>query len=298
MTVARKRVWGAEARLAYALVLPALLVLAALMLYPIGYVFQMSLFRTDKLGRLQEFAGLANFAEHLSDREFWRIAFRSLYWTVFGVAAKTLLGMAAAVLLNVDFPGRKVARLLFIIPWASAVPISALLWQWVYHAEFGLLNHTLRATGLWSNPPVWLGYPVPAFIATLWVDVWIGIPFMALVFLAGMQSIPGELYESAGIDGANAVQRFWFITLPGIRHIILIATMLSSLWTFNDFNSIYILTRGGPAGTTDILITAIYKSGFEWLKFSRAAVMAVVTFLILTGVSIVYARAYFRTERA
>lgn len=298
MTVVRTRVWSAEARLAYALVLPALLVLAALMLYPIVYVFQMSLFRTDKLGRLQEFIGLANFAEHLSGREFWRIAFRSLYWTVFGVAAKTLLGMVAAVLLNVDFPGRKVARLLLIIPWASAVPISALLWQWVYHAEFGLLNHTLRATGLWSNPPVWLGYPAPAFIATLWVDVWIGIPFMALVFLAGMQSIPGELYESAGIDGANAVQRFWFITLPGIRHIILIATMLSSLWTFNDFNSIYILTRGGPAGTTDILITAIYKSGFEWLKFSRAAVMAVVTFLILTGVSIVYARAYFRTERA
>ena len=291
------RLWNAEARLAYVLVLPALAVLATLMLYPIAYVFQMALFRTDKLGRLQEFVGLANFAEHMSDREFWQIAFRSIYWTVFGVAAKTLLGMVIAVLLNVDYPGRKVARMLFIIPWASAAPISALIWQWVYHAEFGLLNHTLRASGLWPDPPIWLGYPVPAFIATLWVDVWIGIPFMALVFLAGMQSIPAEQYESAEIDGANAAQRFWFITLPGIRHIVLIATMLSSLWTFNDFNTIYILTRGGPAGSTDILITAIYKSGFEWLKFSRAAVMAVVTFLILAAVSIVYARVYFRTER-
>lgn len=298
MTALRTRVWNAEARLAYALVLPALLLLAALMLYPIAHVFQMSLFRTDKLGRLQEFVGAANFVEHLGDRAFWQIALRSLYWTLLGVVVKTLLGMAAAVLLNVRFPGRHVARLLLIIPWASAVPISALIWEWVYHAEFGLLNHTLRATGLWANPPVWLGYPLPAFAATLWVDIWIGIPFMALVFLAGMQSIPGELYESAAIDGASAVQRFRFITLPGIRHIILIATMLSSLWTFNDFNSIYILTRGGPAGATDILITAIYKSGFEWLKFSRAAVMAVVTFLILTGVSIIYARAYFRTERA
>lgn len=297
MTELGTRLWSAEARLAYVLVLPALAVLAALMLYPIAYVFQMALFRTDKLGRLQEFVGLANFAEHLADREFWRIAFRSVYWTVFGVAAKTLLGMAIAVLLSVDFPGRKVARLLFIIPWASAVPISALIWQWVYHAEFGLLNHTLRAIG-WSTPPVWLGYPVPAFIATLWVDIWIGIPFMALVFLAGMQSIPKELYESAEIDGAAAARRFRSITLPGIRHIILIATMLSSLWTFNDFNVIYILTRGGPAGATDILITAIYKSGFEWLKFSRAAVMAVVTFLILTAVSVLYARAYFRSERA
>ena len=294
----KRRLWNPEARLAYVLLAPAVLVLMAFMFYPIVYVFLMALFRTDKLGRLKEFAGLANFVEHLGDKEFWRVTFRSLYWTAIGVATKTLFGMVIAVLLNVQYTGRRVARMFFIVPWASAVPISALLWQWVYHVEFGLLNHTLKVTGLWPNPPVWLGYPVPAFVACMWVDIWIGIPFMALVFLAGMQAISEDLYESAYIDGVNGFQKFFFITLPGIRHIVIIATLLSSLWTFNDFNTIYILTRGGPAGTTDILITSVYKSGFEWLKFSRAAVMAIATFFILTIISIVYARVYFKEERA
>jgi multiple sugar transport system permease protein len=130
------------------------------------------------------------------------------------------------------------------------------------------------------------------------VDIWIGIPFMALVFLAGMQAISEDLYESAYLDGVNWWQKFLFITLPGIRHIVLIATLLSCLWTFNDFNTIYILTMGGPAGATDILITRIYQNAFKWLKFDRAAVMAFVTFIILTFLSIGYARVYFKQERA
>ncbi len=294
----KRRLWNPEARLAYVLLLPSVVVLIAFMFYPIVYVFLMAFFRTNKLGMLKSFAGLANFIELLQDREFWQITGRSILWTFTGVAAKTLFGLLIALLLNVEYRGRKVARLLFIIPWASAVPISALLWKWVYHHEFGLLNHTLKVTGLWPDPPVWLGYPLPAFTATMWVDIWIGIPFMALVFLAGMQSISTDLYESADMDGANWQQKFFFITIPGIRHIILIATLLSSLWTFNDFNTIYILTRGGPAGSTDILITGIYKNGFEWLKFSRSAVMAVITFLILTAVSIMYSRLYFREEKS
>ncbi|MEW5818242.1 MAG: sugar ABC transporter permease [Spirochaetota bacterium] len=292
----RKRLWNPEARLAYILILPAILVLAAFMFYPILYVFLMSLFKTNKLGNLIQFIWFKNFAELMSTKDFWIVTGRSLLWTVTGVIMKTLFGLLIASLLNVKYRGRKFARLLIIIPWASAVPISAMLWQWVYNTEFGLLNYTLKVTRLMSNPPVWLGLPVPAFAACMWVDIWIGIPFMALVFLAGMQAISEELYESANIDGVNWLQKFFYITLPGIRGLILIATLLSSLWTFNDFNVIYILTRGGPAGTTDILITDIYKSGFEWLKFSDAAVMTVVTFLILTIVSIVYARIYFKGE--
>jgi multiple sugar transport system permease protein len=289
--------WNPEARLAYVLLLPAVIVLLTFMFYPIVYVFLMAFFKTNKLGQLLGFAGLENFRELLRNTDFWRITGRSILWTVLAVITKTLFGMAIALILNVKYPGRKLARMLFIIPWASAVPISSMLWSWVYHPEFGLLNHTLRVTGIWRQPPVWLGHPISAFIACIWVDIWIGIPFMALVFLAGMQAISEDLYESAYLDGVNGFQKFFYITLPGIRHIVLIATLLSSLWTFNDFNTIYILTRGGPAGATDILITGIYKSGFEFLKFSRASVMALVTFIILTAVSIVYARIYFRQEQ-
>jgi len=241
--------------------------------------------------------GLRNFVNQLTDKEFWQITARSLYWTAIAVAVKTILGMIVALLLNVKYAGRRLARMLFIVPWASAVPISSILWRWVYHPEYGLLNATLKATGIWSNPPTWLGLPLPAFAACIWVDIWIGIPFMALVFLAGMQAIAEDLYESAYLDGVNGLQKFFYITLPGIRHLVLIATLLSCLWTFNDFNTIYILTRGGPAGATDILITKLYKNAFEYMKFSPAAVMAVVTFFILTGLSIVYARIYFRQEQ-
>lgn len=293
----RRRFWNPEARLAYILLAPAVIVLLAFMFYPIALVFLISFSKTNKMSQLKGFVGFKNFIEMFTEKEFWQITARSLYWTAIAVAVKTLFGMAIALILNVKYTGRKIARMLFIIPWASAVPISSILWRWVYHPEYGLLNATLKATRIWSNPPVWLGYPLPAFVACIWVDIWIGIPFMALVFLAGMQAISEDLYESAYLDGVNSFQKFFYITLPGIRHILLIATLLSSLWTFNDFNTIYILTRGGPAGTTDILITMLYKSAFQFLKFSPAAVMAVVTFFILSGLSIVYARIYFQQER-
>jgi len=294
----KHKLWNPEARLAYILLLPAVAVLLAFMFYPIAYVLLMAFFKTNKLSQFTGFAGLQNFVNEMTNPEFWEITGRSMIWTVLAVATKTFFGMVIALVLNVSYRGRKIARMLFIIPWASAVPISSMIWRWVYHPEYGLLNYTLKATGLWSTPPTWLGYPIPAFTATIWVDIWIGIPFMALVFLAGMQAISEDLYESADLDGVNWFQKFFYITLPGIRHIVLIATLLSSLWTFNDFNTIYILTRGGPAGATDILITFIYKTAFEWLKFSRAAVMAFVTFIILTILSIIYARVYFKQERS
>jgi len=292
----KKRLWNPEARLAYILIAPTLLFLAVFMFYPIIYVFVMSLYRTNQLSQLTKFIGLSNFVDRFTDHEFWMAAFRSVVWTSSGVAVKFLAGMIIAILLNVKYRGRKVFRLLFIIPWASSVPISALLWQWVYHPEFGLLNHTLKITGLWANPPAWLGAPFSAFVACLWVDIWIGIPFFALVFLAGMQAIPQELYESAHMDGAGGWRSYFSITLPGLRELILISTLLSAIWTFNDFNVIFILTRTGPALSTNILITSVYMNGFIDLRFDYAAVQAVVTFIVLTIVSIIYARFYFRRE--
>jgi len=292
----RERFWNPEARLAYILILPTLVFLVAFMFYPIIYVFVMSFFKTNKLSDLSKFVGFANFADRFEDREFWWACLRSLIWTASGVSVKFLAGMTIAILLNVKYRGRKAARLAFIIPWASSVPISALLWQWVYHPEFGLLNHTLRITGIWTNPPGWLGAPLSAFISCMWVDIWIGIPFFALVFLAGMQAIPTELYESAYMDGAGGVRSFFSITLAGLRELILISTLLSAIWTFNDFNVIYILTRTGPANSTNILITSVYVNAFTDLHFDWAAVESVVTFVILSLVSVVYARFYFRQE--
>ena len=286
--------WSTDSKYAYLFLLPATVFILVFMIYPILNVIIMSLYHTDKLGRFVHFNGFKNFANLFQQEDFLEVMLRSVYWTGLAVAVKTIFGLVLALLLNVEYKGRKVLRALIIIPWASAVPISALLWRWVYHHEFGLLNHTLKSIGLWADPPVWLGRPVSAFFSVIWVDIWIGIPFMTLVFLAGMQAISQDLYEAAEVDGAGALQKFLYITIPGIRDVLLIATLLSTLWTFNDFNTIYIMTKGGPAGGTQILITYIYQSTFEWWKWNNGAVMAVVTFIILSIIAWIYARFYFR----
>ena len=199
------------------------------MFYPILYVFLMAFFKTNKLGNIVEFIGIGNFAFLFKRQDFWEVTIRSIIWTVLAVASKTIAGIIIALLLNVEFVGRRIYRTLVIIPWASSIPISAMLWQWTYNSEFGLLNHTLKVTGLWENPPLWLAYPRSAFFANLYVDIWIGIPFMAMVFLAGLQSIPRDIYESAEVDGASAWVRFWSITLPLLKRVLLIATLLSAL---------------------------------------------------------------------
>lgn len=286
--------WKTESALAFFFLLPACVFLLLFMFYPIVYVILMSFFKVNKLGDLVSFAGLANFRFMFDRPEFWQIIVRSCVWTALAVAVKTGIGLVIALLLNVDFRGRKVARSLVIIPWASSVPISAMIWQWTYNNDFGLLNHTLRTLRIFGEPPIWLAEPRPAFFANLWVDIWCGIPFMALVFLAGLQAIPQELYEAAEVDGATPFAKFRFVTLPLLSNVLTVATLLSILWTFNDFNVIYVLTGGGPGTSTDILITYIYKYAFQYLRFGPAAAMAVITFVILLTVSILYARSYFR----
>ncbi len=284
-----------EVGLAYALLAPAVLLMVIFMVYPILYVFIISLFKTNKLAKIQSFDGFRVYGELLSSKDTWVVIGRSLLWTFLGVAVKTLFGIIVASTLNVKYTGRKISRLLFIIPWASSIPISVMLWQWVLHNEFGLLNHTLKTIGF-SNPPVWLGEAHTAFASCMWVDIWLGIPFMALVFLAAMQAVPQTLYEAAEIDGATRVQKFRYVTLPGIAAILMVATLLSSLWTFNDFNTVYILTKGGPAGATNILITYVYLNSFQWLKWQKAATLSIFTFIILSTVSIFYARLFFKRE--
>jgi len=288
--------WTTESKLAYVLLIPGTVFLMLFMFYPIVYVFLMSLFKTSKFGKIVSFTGFENFKYLAKIRDFWVVFGRSFIWTGLAVLVKTIFGIIIALILNVEYRGRKVYRTLLILPWASSIPISVMLWQWVYNADFGLLNHTLKVLQITQNPPFWLAYPIPAFFAAIWIDIWVGIPFMALVFLAGLQAIPKDLYESAVVDGANTWKKFRFITLPLIKNVTIIATLLSVLWTFNDFNTIYILTKGGPINTTDILITFIYKYSFSFLRFGPASAMAVITFFILFTVSIIYSRFYFKGE--
>jgi multiple sugar transport system permease protein len=291
---AASTVLSRQERLAYPLVMPAALLIAGIILYPVGATMLTAFYATDKLGRLGAFVGWENFRLLDEDPAFWEILRRSFLWTGLAVGVKTGVGLALALLLNLPFRGQRAVRLLSVIPWALPIPISAMVWQWTYNSEFGLLNHFLKSTGIWTHPPAWLANPGTAFAATLTVDIWIGLPFMALVFLAGLQAIPPEHYEAAAIDGAGVGQRFVYVTLPSLRPVIVMASLLSVIWTFNDFPVIYIITKGGPINTTDILVTHLYKTAFQFLDFGPASAMALLTFVFLLIFSLLYARLYFR----
>src|SRR5205807_8538766 len=183
-------------------------------------------------------------------------------------------GLGLALLLNLPFRGRKVARMLTVIPWAIPYPISAIVWQWTYNSQFGLLNQFLKSPGLWPHPPAWLAEPRTAFAANMAVDIWIGLPFFALVFLAGLQAISPEYYEAAAIDGAGIGARFVSVTLPFLRPVIGMGSLLSVIGTFNDFSVPYSVTKGGPMNTTDSLVTHRYKTPSHLLDCAPGAAIA------------------------
>jgi multiple sugar transport system permease protein len=276
------------------LLLPSLLLLLAIVAYPILDTFVTAFYKTDGAGRRTLFVGLDHFRVMAKDPLFRQILGRTALWTVLSVLFKTLFGLTAALLLNTGLPGMHMARLLVILPWAFSLPIAAILWRWMYDSQMGMLNLLLTTLGLPAK--TWLADPGLAFGATLTVSVWTGVPFMALVFLAGLQAIPEEFYEAGRIDGAGRWQEFTYLTMPLLKPTFAVATLLSAVWTFNSFVIVYVITGGGPLNATDILVTFLYKSAFEFLTFGPASAMAVVIFLILLVFSLAYIRLYYREE--
>lgn len=238
----------------------------------------------------QPFVGFGNFAELFASSAFWRSFRITVSWTLLSVIGKTIIGFIAALLLQHPFRGRRVYLTLLMIPWVTPVVVAAVAWRWVLNGEFGQLNGLLRQLGILDGPFSWLGHQGTAFLATAAVDMWVGIPFIAMVVMAGLQAIPGELYEAAHIDGAAGWAMFRSITLPVVRPVLLVATLLSSVWTFNSFQVIFPLTRGGPAGATETLVVRTYDLGFGAFDFGAASALATVIFLFLLLVSYAYWR--------
>ncbi len=272
--------------------IPTILFLALFLAYPIIKVMVESLYRDilirPDLGRT--FIGFGNYAALLSNTEVLRALRITALWTLLSVGGKTLFGFAAAMLLQHPFRGRRIYLTLLMVPWVTPVVIAAIAWRWVLDGQFGQLNGLLSALGVIPHPISWLGQQGTAFVATAAVDMWVGIPFMAMVLMAGLQSVPNELYEAAHIDGATAAQVFRHITLPMVRPILLVATLLSSVWTFNSFQVIWPLTRGGPAGATTTLVVRTFTTAFGSFDFGQAAALATFVFLLLTALSFGYWR--------
>jgi multiple sugar transport system permease protein len=286
-----------EVRTAYLYLLPALLFMAALVGYPLLRALSLSFFHDKGFGNVHEWVGLQNYIAHLSDPFFWATLFRTLVWTVSSVVLKTVLGLVGAELLHRSFAGRGVTRSLVLPPWIVPLPIGAYVWSWMFNGQHGILNGILLHLQILDKPFEMLAYPTTAFLACLINDVWVGVPFMTLVTLAGLQAIPNELYEAAVVDGSKGWQNFWHITLPQLKDVLLIGTLLSSVWTFNSFDIIWVQTGGGPLNATTTLVIQTYKAAFKQWTFGMSATLAVITFVILAGVSVFYSRFILKGER-
>ncbi|MFH1842086.1 MAG: sugar ABC transporter permease [bacterium] len=270
-----------QLRLALWFMLPATLVLTAVVAYPFFYNLYISFTNWNMFSfRDPEFVGLRHYLRLFSEPDFWPICGKTIAWTVINLVFHFVLGLAAALLLNRPLRGRGLYRALLILPWAMPQYISALTWRGMFDQEFGAINLLLGKIGI--APIGWYSSEFWAFVAPTLTNIWLGFPFIMVVALGGLQSIPRELYEAAKIDGAGPVRRFFKITLPLLKPVLLPALVLGTIWTFNNLNVIWLVTdQGLPADKTHILVTYVYKAAFFYYRYGYAAAFSMFIFVVL-----------------
>jgi multiple sugar transport system permease protein len=294
-----------EAILGYVLMTPALLLILVFIAYPFSLGVWLAL--TDKLvGKPANFIGLRNFTHLFESAIFWRTVWNTVFFTVAATGLKAVLGMWLAVLLNRKIRFARFIRATVLLPFIVPTVLSGLAWLWMFDATFSVFNWTLRwlwrtAEGLvgadWGyfRGPMWLGDPVWAMLSIILVNTWRGIPFFAISFLAGLQTVPPELYDAGDIDGATGWQKFWHITVPLIKPIAVVVIVFSFVVTFADFQVVYVLTRGGPHNSTHLFATLAYQLGMASGNLGEGAAVALFMFPFLALV-ILWQLLYLRKE--
>lgn len=283
---------AAEARLGWLLVFPALLVIALIAFYPVFRAFLISLHRVQlqflKFG--QPFVGLENYARVLSDGRFWNSLGNTALFTVVTVLFEFLLGLLLALLMNIPLRGRGILRASVLIPWSLTTVVSAIMWQFMYSDQYGVVNALLLKLHLIANPVIWLGKPSLALLSAMAADIWKTTPFMALLLLAGLQVIPADIYEAARIDGTTPLQAFFRITLPLLKPAILVALLFRTLDAFRVFDLIFVLTGGGPGNSTETVSLLTYIKLFREFDFGTGSALAVITFICVVMISFIFIR--------
>ncbi|MGN6809546.1 MAG: carbohydrate ABC transporter permease [Thermomicrobiales bacterium] len=293
----RSRRWlGPDAAIGYLLIVPLLAIMLGLLAYPVVSALLLS-FQDKKIGTPGVFVGLANYTELLTkDTRYWTVVRNSFVFTFFSIVGKVILGMLLAIVLNQQFKARSLVRAWLLLPWIAPSLVTTLTWRWMLDGSTGIINFVLMNLHLIKNPIAWLGSGTPAMGSIIAVDIWRGFPFFAVTLLAGMQAIPSELYEAAAVDGATRWHRFRFITIPGLRTVILIVTLLSTIWTFNEFQIVYVLTGGGPDFATQIFATYTFNLGFQASRLGYAVAVSVTLVPILVAIILLLAPLMLRGE--
>jgi|SRR5699024_1390441 len=274
----------------YILITPALIFITVFLLYPMLTVFYYSFQHYNiSLPLYNGFAGLENFKELFTeDPVFWKSFWNSIIWVVSQVGGQLVIGMMFALILNQTFKYRGVIRALVFIPWAISGVLASTIWVLMYNENMGVINDLLMKIGIINEPKAFLAGSVSAFVSVIITELWRGIPFFTITLLAGLQSIPEELYEAAKVDGSNKVKTFFYITLPHLKGIIVLTTILRVAWEFNNVDVIYNLTGGGPVNSTTTLGVYAANLALKGNRFGYGSALIVVTFLILIIFTLIY----------
>ncbi|MBN9273433.1 MAG: sugar ABC transporter permease [Mesorhizobium sp.] len=284
--------------LPYLLTLPSLFLAAVVIFWPVWDLLQISTHDVSRFGQLRDFTGLANFWTLLDDPDFIAALWRTVLWTVLVVGGALLVSIPVAMILNMDFYGRGLARVIIMLPWAVSLTMTAVVWRWALNGESGMLNSALMKLGLISQNIQWLASAATAFPMQVLIGILVTVPFTTTIFLGGLSSIPDDLYEAAALEGATPLQQFREITFPLLKPFINIAIVLNTIYVFNSFPIIWVMTQGGPAYSTDILVTHLYKLAFRIGKLGEASAVSVVMFVILLVFTMIYVRLAMREQRA
>jgi multiple sugar transport system permease protein len=272
------------------LIVPGFALALFIISYPFANIVYQSVHEVSRFGVVRGFTGLGNFHQIFADPVFIGALERTAIWTISVVGGTICASVPVALILNQDFYGRGIARTITMLPWSVSLTMTAIVWRWAFNDEFGMVNLGLQQLGLINAPVHWLADPALAFPVEIVVAILVSIPFTVTIFLGGLSSVPTDIYEAARIEGASAWQQFRRLTLPMLRPFINIALILNVIYVFNSFPIIWVMTQGGPANGTHILVTYLYELGFRLGRPGEAAAVSLIMLAILLAFSVAYLR--------
>jgi ABC-type sugar transport system permease subunit len=272
----------------FVLLVPALASIGAVSVYPVLLGLWLSFRDTTLASPTDTFIGLGNYRQIVSDGQFWNAWTHTIQFTSASTLLETSFGLLIALVLSERFRGRGIVRAAMLVPWAIPTVVTSKMFGWLFDGQNGIVNYLLRSVGLLQHNVNWYGSPDFALATIVIADVWKTTPFMALLLLAGLQTIPDSLAEASVIDGANAWQRFWYVRLPLLTPTLLIASMFRALDAFRIFDLVYVLTGGGPADATEVLSTFTYKNLFSALQVGYGSTLSTIMFITEMAIAVIF----------
>lgn len=278
------------------MILPSLLLAVVIIGYPILELTWMSVQEVSRFGQMHGFNGADNYVAVFSDPIFLGSLWRTLIWTVAVVGGTLVVSLPIAIMLNDDFYGRGLARVIIMLPWAISLTMTAIVWQWALNGRAGLLNASLMDLHILDKPIEWLATAPLGFTVEILIGILVSIPFTTTILLGGLSSLPQEAYEASTVDGATPWNQFRYITLPLMKPFLNIAVVLNVIYVFNSLPIIWVMTEGGPANGTDILVTYLYKLAFRFGQLGKASAISLIMFAMLFIFTTIYVILVMRNE--